>query len=150
LPKCLEIPNYNGKSTYAVKLADFLSKNFGRVLFNSSEEGLSTSLQNKTKKLTSNMLDFSFYKTYKELRSYLKKSDTLKPRFVVIDSINNMGMDINDLKDLIALDNQRAIIYVMQATKSGTFKGENDFAHEADIRIKVENYAPNVEKNRYL
>lgn len=141
--------NYNGKSTYAVKLADFLSKNFGRVLFNSSEEGLSTSLQNKAKELTSNMLDFSFYKTYKELRNYLKKSDTLKPRFVVIDSINDMGMSIDDLKDLIALDDQRAIIYVMQATKSGTFKGENDFAHEADIRIKVENYAPNIEKNRY-
>lgn len=80
---------------------------------------------------------------------YLKKSDTLKPRFLVIDSINDMGMSIDDLKELIALDSQRAIIYVMQATKSGTFKGENDFAHEADIRIKVENYIPVIEKNRY-
>jgi outer membrane lipoprotein SlyB len=142
--------NYNGKSTYAVKLADFLSKNFGRVLFNSSEEGLSTSLQNKAKELTSNMLDFSFYKTYNELIKYLKKSDTLKPRFVVIDSVNDMGMSIDDLKELIALDTQRAIIYVMQATKGGTFKGQNDFAHEADIKIKIENYIPIIDKNRYL
>lgn len=52
--------NYNGKSTYALKLAEFLSKNFGRVLFNSSEEGISTSLQNKIKEMNSNMLDLSF------------------------------------------------------------------------------------------
>lgn len=141
--------NYNGKSTYALKLAEFLSKNFGRVLFNSSEEGISTSLQNKIKEMNSNMLDLSFYKTHKELVRYLKKSDTLKPRFLVIDSINDMGMSIDDLKELIALDSQRAIIYVMQATKGGTFKGQNDFAHEADIRIKVENYIPVIEKNRY-
>lgn len=141
--------NYNGKSTYALKLAEFLSKNFGRVLFNSSEEGLSTSLQNKVKGINSDMLDISFYKSHKELVSYLKKYDTLKPRFIVIDSVNDMAMGIDDLKELISLDSQRGIIYVMQATKGGTFKGENDFAHEADIRIKVVNHNPILEKNRY-
>lgn len=140
--------NFNGKSTYAILLAKFLCENFGRVLYNSSEEGISISLQNKVKEINSDLFDISSCRSGADLISLLKKTDK-KPRFLFIDSINDMNITNDDLKKIIELDSNRAIIWIMQATKGGDFKGKNEFAHEADIRIKIEHYKPIIEKNRY-
>lgn len=139
--------NGHGKSTFAVNFAGFLSEHFGNTLYCSSEEGISISLQNKLKHIKNKNLFITTCKTAKDLINILKKDTSIQ--FLFIDSINDMKISLEDLKQIIDLNPQRAVIYIMQATKSGEFKGGNEFAHEGDIRIKVEDFEPHTEKNRY-
>lgn len=138
-----------GKSTFAVQLAEYLASKFGRVLYNSSEEKFSLSLKNKIEAIKSKeFLDVAAYTKTEDLIKYLKETSK-KPRFLIIDSINDMNISIEDFRDIADLDEKRAIIYIMQATKTGNYKGQSEFAHEAHIIIKMENYTPVVEKTRY-
>lgn len=138
-----------GKSTFAVKLTEFLSQNFGRVLYNSSEEKFSLSLQRKFQNITINdYVTISRFVNASDLENYLK-GDIKKPRFIVIDSVNDMGMKVQDLKRIREADKRRGIIFIVQSTKEGGYKGGTEFAHEADIIVRVENFTPITEKNRY-
>lgn len=138
-----------GKSTFAVKLTEFLSQNFGRVLYNSSEEKFSLSLQRKFQNIAiHDYITISRFTHITDLENYLK-GDIRKPRFIVIDSVNDMGMKVQDLKRIREADKRRGIIYIVQSTKDGSYKGGTEFAHEADIIVKVENFTPITEKNRY-
>lgn len=137
-----------GKSTLAVELAAYLASNFGRVLYNSSEEGRSQSLQRKLSDVNSDMFDVGYAKTFEQLKATLANMEK-KPRFVVIDSVNDMQLTISQLQELFAQDKKRGFIYIMQSTKGGDFKGGNVFAHESDVTLRVENYIPETEKNRF-
>ncbi|MCS7078255.1 MAG: hypothetical protein NZ455_16200, partial [Bacteroidia bacterium] len=128
----------HGKSTFAIKLTEFLSQNFGRVLYNSSEEMFSVSLQKKFRNILTDYITISRFTTAEDLENYLKRTEQ-KPRFLVIDSINDMNMKLDDLKRIKEIDKRRGIIYIVQSTKAGEYKGGSEFAHEADIIIRVEN-----------
>lgn len=134
----------HGKSYFTAQLAEYLANHHGRVLYNAAEEGLNKSLQLKMSSLDSKYIDISSYKNFEELKKNIKKY-----RFVIIDSINEMNLKPNELKQIWELDKKRGIIYIMQVTKQGTFKGDNQFKHDADIIVNIENRLPNIEKNRY-
>ena len=136
----------NGKSTWTIKLAEYLSNNFGKVLYNSSEEGISKSLQNKANLISSDYLHFGNCKDYQSLRSEMKKGHY---RFIVLDSINDMKLSPEDLKELRKEFYKCGFIGILQSTKDGKFKGSNEFAHDADIKIRLENFIPIVEKTRF-
>ena len=40
-------------------------------------------------------------------------------------------------------------MYVFQATKDGNFKGSNEFAHDVDVVIEVDNGIAFTEKSRF-
>jgi hypothetical protein len=136
----------NGKSTWSINFAEYLANNHGKVLFNSSEEGLGETLKRKLVDKKSQHLDLSQCKNFESLKGILPKKG--KYRFVFIDSINDMNLTVKDLKELRAMDENRAIIFIMQATKGGEYKGDSGFRHEADYVIKLENYNPICEKQR--
>ena len=136
----------NGKSTWALNFAHYLSNNFGKVLYNSSEEGFSKSLQNKAKDMKSDYLYLSNLRTFDDLRKEIAKGYY---RFIFIDSINDMKITPEELQLLRSKNKKSGFIGVLQATKGGNFKGSNDFAHDCDIKIRFENYVPIMEKNRY-
>jgi predicted ATP-dependent serine protease len=139
----------HGKSTFSVEFAEFLALNFGRVLYNSSEEGLSKSLQKKVQGIETDLFDLAFCKSAKELLHELSQPHIKTPRFLFIDSINHMKITIEELQDIINLDKNRSIIWLMQTTKTGAFRGDNEFAHESDMILKFENYTPIVDKTRF-
>lgn len=136
----------NGKSTWTIKLAEYLANRHGRVLFNSSEEGLGNTLKRKLTDLKSEYLDLSEYKNFESLKAGLPRKG--KYRFLVIDSINDMNLSVKELKEIKNNDSNRAIIYIMQATKGGEYKGDSAFKHEADYVIKLDNFNPICEKKR--
>ena len=136
----------NGKSTWALNFAHYLSNNFGKVLYNSSEEGFSKSLQNKSKDMRSDYLFFSNLRTFDDLKKEIEKG---RYRFIFIDSINDMKISPEELQQLRNKNKKSGFVGVLQATKGGNFKGSNDFAHDCDIKIRFENYVPIMEKNRY-
>lgn len=136
----------HGKSYLVGQLSEYLANNFGDVLYNSSEEGISLSLQDKVKKLDSNKLRISNFKDFESIKKHLKKSVS---RFVVLDSVNHMNLTPEQLEELKKIDLTRSFITIHQVTKNGEFKGNNKFLHNCDVQIIVTNRVPLVEKNRY-
>lgn len=134
----------HGKSHFTAKFAAYLANNFGKVLYNAAEEGLNISLQNKMLGLDAKYMDISSHRTFDKLKKAIKLY-----RFVIIDSINEMNLKPSELKELWEIDKKKGFIYIMQVTKQGDFKGDNQFKHDADIVLKIENRTPIIEKNRY-
>jgi len=138
--------NGHGKSTYAIKFADYLANNHGYVLYNSSEERLGLSLQKKLMDTQSQYFEVSKATDINGLRQLLQNP---KYAMVFIDSVNDMNISFEEFKELLQDHKNRSFIYLMQATKTGEFRGDNRFAHECDIRVKVHEREAITEKTRY-
>lgn len=128
----------SGKSNLALQFASYLSRSFGKTLYIAAEEGFGQTIKDKlTFTLANNQnLDIGDLKGFSEIQQTLRK----KPYdFVFIDSINVAGIEVSQLGELRQLHSSTAFISVMQATKQGSFKGSQEFAHNCDIIINVEN-----------
>lgn len=136
----------HGKSTFAISFAEYLANNFGPVLFNSAEEGISLTLQDKLKNLRSDDLFISHHKDFHSIKKYLKRSDC---KFIILDSVNHMNLTPDNIEELRKMNKTRGFISIHQVTKSGDFKGNNQFLHNCDVEIIVENYKPIIKKSRY-
>ena len=135
-----------GKSYFTLELSEYLAHNFGTVLFNSSEEGSSLSLQNKINHFDIKNIYLGDAKDIDSLQYLLTQSPY---KFVVIDSINHMSITPEDLRKLRGLHPDKGFICILQSTKSGDFKGGNEFEHDADISIKIDKRVAECKKTRY-
>lgn len=135
-----------GKSYFTLELSEYLASNFGTVLFNSSEEGSSLSLQNKIANFNMENIFLGSANDVNSLQFLLTKSPY---KFVVIDSVNHMNITPEDLRKLRGLHPTKGFICILQSTKNGDFKGSNEYEHDADISIKIENRKPECMKTRY-
>ena len=135
-----------GKSYFTLELSEYLASNFGTVLFNSSEEGPSLSLQNKVINLNTGNIYLGRADDIKSLQFLLTQSPY---KFVVIDSVNHMNITPEDLRKLRGSHPSIAFICILQSTKSGDFKGSNEYEHDADVSIKIDSRTPECMKTRY-
>lgn len=136
----------HGKSYFAMQFAEYLSNNFGAVLYNSAEEGMSLTLQNKIKELKSDNLFIAKHKDFNSIKKALKSSNC---KFVILDSVNHMNLTPEQVEELRNLDFTRGFVSIHQVTKSGEFKGNNKFLHNCDVEIMVQDRKPIVKKSRY-
>lgn len=135
-----------GKSYFSLELSEYLASNFGTVLFNSSEEGASLSLQNKTNSFDITNIYLGEAKDVNSLQLLLSNSPY---KFVVIDSVNDMNISPQELRKLRGLHPTKGFICIFQSTKDGSFKGSSKYEHDADISIIIENRKLQFAKNRY-
>lgn len=133
----------NGKSTWAIKFAEYLSENFGEVLYNSSEEGFGETLKRKLPTESKNLYVSEFRK-FEEFKNAIGS----KYGFIFIDSVNDMDITAEQLRELREINKNRSIIYLMQATKGGVYRGDSTFKHDSDFVIKLEKFNPICEKRR--
>ena len=126
-----------GKSILAVQWAKYLSENFGRVLYVASEEGFSVTLQKKVMEfaMDNDNLDFANFRDFNQIKNAVNQGHY---RFVFIDSVNYIRITPEDVEDIKAENPQTAFITIQQATKSGNFRGSQEFAHNCDMVIRVE------------
>jgi hypothetical protein len=126
-----------GKSILAVQWAKYLSENFGRVLYVASEEGFSVTLQKKVMEfaMDNDNLDFANFRDFNQIKNAVNQGSY---RFVFIDSVNYIRITPEDVEDIKAENPQTAFITIQQATKSGNFRGSQEFAHNCDMVIRVE------------
>lgn len=126
-----------GKSILAVQLAQYLSENFGKVLYIASEEGFSVTLQKKVAEfaIDNPNLDFANYRDFNQIKEALH---VRKYQFVFIDSVNFIKITPEDVEDLKSANKNTAFITIQQATKNGNFRGSQEFAHNCDMVIRVE------------
>lgn len=129
----------NGKSTFALQFAGYLSKELGKsVLYVANEEGFGYTLQEKVKRL--NVANSNLY-LCDSVPEDLSQFDV-----VFLDSVNNLGLEPEDLK---AMPSGKAYVYVFQTTKDGNYMGKQEFAHDVDTVVRVENMNAYKDKNRY-
>lgn len=136
----------SGKTTFLLKFANDLTE-LGSVLYVSSEEFDSTTLVEKLKELMKKEgLDFElpdnlfFSKEIGNLKDY---------DFIIIDSVNDIGLGIEEFKEIKEKFPEKAFILVLQNTKAGDYKGGKEWEHEVDIAAKVEEGVIDIFKNRY-
>lgn len=129
----------NGKSTLALQLAGYLSNELGkRVLYVAKEEGFGYTLQEKITRLgVSNPNLFLADNVPADLSAY---------DVVFLDSVNTLGLEPEDLE---ALPQDKAYVYVFQSTKDGKYMGKQEYAHNADAVVKIEQMTATKDKNRF-
>jgi hypothetical protein len=137
-----------GKSTFAMQFAKYLAENFGIVLFVSGEEGFAPTFQDKVQKFKSDIPGMygGDIRTGEEL---LNETPVNKFHFIVIDSLNNMGIDPEMMRRIRAKFKHSAIIAICQNTKDGKMRGSYEIIHDSDITVKVTNGIALTTKNRF-
>lgn len=129
----------SGKSTFAIQFAKYLSRDMGmKVLYIASEEKFGNTLQEKVKRFNVANDNISFADRL--------PLDITKYDVVFFDSVNDMGIEPNELMDMTA---NIAMVGIFQCTKDGMFRGGNDYSHDVDIVVKVDNMTALTEKNRF-
>lgn len=88
-----------GKSTFCLQFAHYLVSNYGKVLYVSGEEGFSKTMKDKFE--SNNAFSKNLYLA--DIHSSEELTGTIKPNtfhLIFIDSLNNMGIDIVQMKEL--------------------------------------------------
>jgi hypothetical protein len=137
-----------GKSNFSFQFAEFLANNHGKVLYVAREEGISTTTQGKVNlnNAVSPYLDFT---DMRELDDISKSIQERKYRFIVLDSINTLKIEPADIQVLKKNHAHLGIICIQQATKTGEARGSNEFAHDADIVVEIQDGKAFTKKNRF-
>ena len=127
-----------GKSIFSVQFANYLSQNFGPVLYVASEEGFSATLQKKIADfgMANRNMDFANFREYEQIRQALEGK---KYRFVFIDSVNFIKVTPEQIEALKAANPGTAFVTIQQATKGGQFRGSQEYAHNCDMIVEVIN-----------
>ncbi len=131
-----------GKSTLAVNLAKYLAEHHGlKILFLAKEEGISGTTKEKFKRL--NAVHKNIYIADK-MPSDLRFFDVL-----IIDSVNEMNMTPDDIRNIQAKYPKLSTVQIFKATKEGKFLGQSDFAHLVQAEIICANGFAQAGKNRF-
>ncbi|MCQ2607734.1 MAG: DNA repair protein RadA [Bacteroidales bacterium] len=128
----------SGKSSCSLQFAQYLAELGKKVLYVADEEKFGYTLQEKMKR---------FGIAHKNLSIIDKMpSNTSEFDIVFVDSINSIGYEPEDLRKL---DKGQSWVYVFQATKEGNFRGSQEFEHDVDTSIVVEDMKAHSVKNRF-
>lgn len=120
----------SGKSTLCIDFARYLAENHGKVLYVAIEEGFGYTLKEKFERLNAIHHNLVLAEKLPE--------DMSAYRFVFIDSVSKAGLSNLDLDNLKKRYPSTAFIYIFHTTKDGNFRGKQDFAHDVDVIVEVE------------
>lgn len=123
-----------GKTHLAIQFAQYLEKKFGKVMYISGEEGVEQPFNEKLERY-----NCSFNVAYDVKGSFgiMKAIEKTNPKFVFVDSLNRLNLDVDDIIKFKNTFPGTVFIYVMQATKEGRFKGSQSIEHEVTSTIQV-------------
>ena len=130
-----------GKSYLCIDFAGYLARNHGNVLYVAREEGLDYTLQMK--------LNEKHVKHPNLFVASLLPENLAAYDFIFLDSVNKLGLLPEDLNRLKAANPTKSFIFIFQATKAGTFRGDNTFQHDVDIVIEVPEKGKAVQVGRF-
>ena len=136
----------NGKTSFAVKFAQYFQGQHGRVLYLASEQsGIDLSLQEilKQHKATFELHTNPRALTEDHLLAAFKNYD-----LIILDSATDMKFYPSEVKKL-QQQSGKAMIAILQSTKDGNFKGSQEWLHDVDISLKVDDFSAVLEKTRY-
>lgn len=137
----------NGKTAFVLQLCKYLSR-FGRVAYDSIEEGISESFKQAC--IREGMMDVNRRFTIlnkesvQDLEIRLQKRQS--PAIIVVDSVQYTDLNKITAKQLVDRNPSKLFIFVSHA--QGKFpdgRTANAIRYNADIKIRVEGYRATVE-----
>lgn len=131
----------NGKTELCIQLAKYFAS-FGKVYYNSYEQGISKTLQDALKR--NNMKEVAgkvMFGSKERLDQMIASIKRTKPRFIFIDSRDYMNLTDEHFKILIETFPRKAFILVCWE-KGGLPKGEHaqNITYMVDITVQVKNF----------
>mgnify|MGYP001128958610 FL=1 len=131
----------NGKTSAVVSLCKELSA-FGKVLYNSREEGVSLTMQNTLRRYGMGELGSRFQLANMSLQELDEKiSQQRSPKFVVLDSFQIMGLTYKDFRAFCEKHKNKMLIFVSR-TRGRQPEGRAAISamYDASCKIWVEGY----------
>lgn len=131
----------NGKTSAVVSLCKELSA-FGKVLYNSREEGVSLTMQNTLRRYGMGELGSRFQLANMSLQELDEKiSQQRSPKFVVLDSFQFMGLTYKDFRAFCEKYKNKMLIFVSR-TRGRQPEGRAAISamYDASCKIWVEGY----------
>lgn len=131
----------NGKTSALVSLCKELSA-FGKVLYNSREEGVSLTMQNTLRRYGMGELGSRFQLANMSLQELDEKiSQQRSPKFVVLDSFQFMGLTYKDFRAFCEKHKNKMLIFVSR-TRGRQPEGRAAISamYDASCKIWVEGY----------
>lgn len=140
----------NGKTSAVVSLCKELSA-FGKVLYNSREEGVSLTMQNTLRRYGMGELGSRFQLANMSLQELDEKiSQQRSPKFVVLDSFQFMGLTYKDFRAFCEKHKNKMLIFVSR-TRGRQPEGRAAISamYDASCKIWVEGYKA-FSKGRFI
>ena len=141
----------NGKSSAVMAFAKMLA-GIGKVLYVSREEGYGLSFQNTLRRFGMQECGASFQVIDKEnIESLVERlSKPRSPEFVIIDSVQAMGIGSRQYKQLREQFRSKLLVLVSQADgKRPLGRAAVNMMYDADLKIWVEGHIA-FSKGRYM
>lgn len=137
----------NGKTSFMMQMAKYLTK-FGKVFYNSIEEGDSKSIQDAMIRARMDeipqgkfMLGTGYY--FRDLVEYLK--GTNRGKFIILDSRDYMNLTSHQFKTLITrFPNKCFVVICWEQAGKPAGKFAKDIEYMVDIVCHVANYKAKV------
>jgi|SRR6185503_6045654 len=143
-------PSGSGKTVWVLQLAEYVSKHYGKVLYDCHEEGFNKTVQTRANQfnIESDKLYFGNGLSFEFL---IKKIKANYYRAIVIDSVQYAKFTIEQLQKLRDEFAKRKlmIILVSFGTAVGSTKNANDLLHACDIKCFIKAGSMEV-ASRYL
>ena len=132
----------NGKTNFALQVAKYVS-NFGRVVFDTLEEGARKSFQIAVKRANMRSVARHFTILNREplndLKVRLRKRKS--PQIIIIDSLQYSGLTKSEYIALKEEFNDKLFIFISHADGKNPKGSLADFVrYDADIKIRIEGY----------
>jgi hypothetical protein len=142
----------NGKSSFVMQLSKYLCRFFRRVAYDSLEEMLGLSVQQRIAQYSMEEVDDRFSiiagESMEELSDRLKKRRA--PEAVIIDSLQYSGMTYNDYKKFKERHRDKLIIFISHAEGTNPEgKVAKKVMFDADVKIMVQGFRA-VCKGRFI
>lgn len=140
----------NGKTSAVVSLCKELST-YGKVLYNSREEGVSLTMQNTLRRFGMDEVGSRFQICNLPIDELEQKiSQPRGPRFIVIDSIQYMGLTYRDIRRFCEKYPTKLIIFVSRVNgRQPEGRAATAVMYDAALKIWVEGYKA-FSKGRFI
>jgi len=138
-----------GKTTMSLKFADYFALKHGKVKYLSSEMGVSDGLKSMVQRVGMKSKKVFFDGSKKPLNELINELKEHKFKMLVIDSANFIGYSPEDIETIKDEVKGLSTFIILQSTKDGKFRGANDYAHNADVILKVADLEVFTEKTRF-
>ncbi|EJW95742.1 hypothetical protein EVA_16151 [gut metagenome] len=141
----------NGKTSFVMQLCKYLCQ-FGRVAYNSLEEGASLTMQNTLVRF--NMMDvnrkFLLIDAEDMDQLDIRLNKRKSPEFVVIDSFQYTGMNFKQYREFRERHRNKLLIFISHADgKLPSGRSAKSVMFNADMKVYVEGFRA-FSKGRYI
>lgn len=129
-------PSGSGKSVFTLQLANYMAANIGKVLYNSHEERVNQTIQQRIHEygISSDKLFFGNALSFDKMMDKIRKNHY---RVVVIDSVQYMDFTYDQFREMRAAFAKRhlSVIMVSFGNSESNPDRAKDLLHASDIKL---------------